>query len=120
MERGGAGHDLHVALARPELERGRAAGQGTGHVEEQTGRQHRHALALDLGVERDAEADLHVGGTELGATVLRQELDTRERLHRTAGGGDAGDRAELREQGCARRRQLQLVTSDLIWKGLKS
>ena len=77
------------------------------------------ALALDLGLERDAEADLHVGGTQLGATVLRQELDTRERLHRTAGGGDAGDRAELREQVCARRRQLH-GDSDLIWKGLKS
>ena len=48
--------------------------------------------------ERDPQADLHVGRTQLRAVGERVELDAGERLHCTARRGDAGDDAELTEQ----------------------
>ena len=91
VERRGAGHDLDVLLGRAQLERDAPAGQLAGDVEQQTGREHDRALALDLGLERDAQADLHVGGTQLDAAPVGGELDAGEGLDGTAGGGDAGD-----------------------------
>ena len=43
------------------------ARQRARDVEHEAGRQHDRALALDLGLQRNAQADLHVGGAQLGA-----------------------------------------------------
>ena len=64
----------------------------------QAGRQHDGALALDLGLQRDAQPHLHVGGAQLGAGGEGTELDPGEGLHGAARRGDARDDPELREQ----------------------
>ena len=56
------------------------------------------ALALDLRLERDAQADLHVGGAQLDAAALRDDLHAAQRLDGRARGGDTGDGLQLREQ----------------------
>ena len=65
MERGLAGDELDVLLGGPELERDRRRRQRANDVEEQPGRKDDDAFARDLGLERDPQADVHVGGAEL-------------------------------------------------------
>ena len=70
MEGRRAGDDLDVLLGGAQLERHRVAGQRADDVDEQPRRQHDRAVADDLALERDAEADLHVGGAQLEAPPL--------------------------------------------------
>ena len=81
-------------------------GQRADDVEQQPRRQDDDALADDLGLERNAQADVHIGGAELAAPRRRRELDAGQRLDRAAGGGDSADRLELREQRVALERDL--------------
>jgi hypothetical protein len=78
----------------------------------QAGGQDGRALTLDLRLERDAEADLHVGGTQFDLTALGDDLHTGERLDRRAGRGDARDGLQLGEQ--LLRRSLQLHDEPLL------
>ena len=66
--------------AGAQLERHRVAGQRAHDVDEQPRRQHDGALADDLALERDAQADLHVGRAQLDAGVAGEDLDAGERL----------------------------------------
>ena len=50
--------------------------QRADDVEEQSRREDGGALALDLGVERDAQPDLHVGGAQLGAVAAGAAICT--------------------------------------------
>ena len=52
---------LDVLLGRAQLERDLRRGQRADDVEQQPSREHDDALAGDLGLERDAQADVHVG-----------------------------------------------------------
>ena len=70
MERRGARDDLDVLLGGAQLERHRVAGQRPDDVDEQPRRQDDGAVADDLALERDAEADLHVGGAQLDRAAL--------------------------------------------------
>ena len=106
MERRRPRDDLDVALARAQLERDLRRRQRADDVERQPRGQHRGAGAHDLGSERDAEPDLHVRRAQLDATLLRGELDTRERLHRAPRRRHAGDGLQMREQIGARARDL--------------
>ena len=56
--------------------------------------------------ERDAQADLHVGGAQLDAAGAGEDLDAGQRLDRAARRGDAADGLELGEQLVARGGQL--------------
>ena len=56
------------------------------------------AGALDLAVEGDVEAELHVGGAKPRLAV-GGEVDPGQRLQRGAGGDGAGDDQEGVEQG---------------------
>ena len=95
--------------ARAQLERDGVAGQRADDVDEQPRRQHDGALADDLAVERDAQADLHVGRAELDAVGGREDLHAGERLDGAAGRGGAGDGLQLREQRVALRGKFHLV-----------
>ena len=86
-----------------------AAAQRAHDVEQQPRRQHDRPGALDLAVQRDAQADLHVGGAEFDAAVAvaaGRDLHAGQRLHRAARGGHARDGLQLGEQLARRRRQL--------------
>ena len=96
-----AGHDLDVLLGGAELERHGGCGQRADDVEQQPGREDDGALAGDLGLERNAEADVHVGGTQLASVLLGGELDAGQRLDRAAGRGDSADGLQLCEQNIA-------------------
>ena len=74
------------------------AGQRADDVDDQPGRQDDDALAGDLRLERDPQADVHVGGAQLAAIRRRGELDAGQRLDRAAGRGDPADRLQLSEQ----------------------
>ena len=75
--------------------------QRADDVDEQARRQDDGALADDLALERDAQADLHVGGAQLDAAARRLELHAGQRLHGAAGGGRAGDGLQLGEERVA-------------------
>ena len=63
------------------LERDTFARKGTDDIEEQAGRQDDGAVPTDLrGRDRDAQADLHVGGTQLGAALRGLQLNAGQRL----------------------------------------
>lgn len=85
-----------------QLERHRVDGKRPGDVEEQACGQDGHAVALDLRLEGDAEADLEVGGTELDHAGLDVDLRAGQGLNGGVGGGDPGDRLELSEEGVFR------------------
>jgi hypothetical protein len=106
VERGRAGHELHVLLGRAQLDRDLLAGQRPDDVHEQARRQHDRAVADHLAVERDAQADLHVGGAQFDRAVARLDVHAGQRLHGAAGGGGAGDGLQLREQLVALGRDL--------------
>ena len=59
-----------------------------------------------VAAQRDAQADLHVGGAQLGAVGAGDDLDAGQRLDGAAGRCHAGDDAELREQIRRGRREL--------------
>ena len=101
-----AAHELDVLLGRPQLERHLVARQRPDDVDEQARRQHDGAVADDLALERDAQADLHVGGAQLDRAALRLEVHAGQRLHGAAGGGRPGHGLQLREQGVALGRDL--------------
>ena len=67
VERGVARDELDVLLGGPQLERDGLGRQRAHDVEQQPRREHDDALAGDLGLERDAQADVHVGGAQLAA-----------------------------------------------------
>ena len=81
VERRGAGDDLDVLLGGAQLERDLVAtgARGRRRAVRRAGRTTR-ALALDLRLERDAQADLHVRGAQLDGAVLGGQLDAGERL----------------------------------------
>jgi hypothetical protein len=106
VERRRAGDDLDVLLGRPQLEARVGARQRARDFEHEAGRQDDRALALDGGLQRDAQADLHVGGAQFGAATGSAELDAGERLHGAARRGDAGHDAKLSKQVRARGREL--------------
>ena len=83
-------------------------GERADDVDEQARRQDDGAVADDVALERDAEADLHVGRAQLDGAGLGGELDARERLDGAARGGGAGDGLELREQRGAGSRDLHV------------
>ena len=65
MERGVAGDQLDVLLGGAQLERDLRRRQRSDHIEQQAGGQDDHAFAGHIGLERDAQPDIHVGGAEL-------------------------------------------------------
>ena len=78
-----------------------APGSERDDVEQQARREHDRALARDVGLERDAQADLHVGGAQLDAGRRGGELDAGQGLDGAARRGDAGGGLQLGEQLCA-------------------
>ena len=115
-KRAGAGDDLDVLLGGAQLERDVAGGQLAHDVEEQARGEDDGARALDGGLERDAQADLHVGGAQLHG-VVGGDLHAGERLHGAARRRHARDDLELGEQLLRRRRQLH---DDHLWIGDRS
>ncbi len=106
VEGGGARHDLDVLLRGAQLDRHGVGRQRPRHVEGQAGGEDGGAGALDLGLEGNAEPDLHVGRAQLDLAVLGHDLDAGERLDGAAGGGDARDGLQLSEQLVCRSLQL--------------
>ena len=101
VERRGAAEDLDVLLDRPQLERDLVAGQGADDVDDEPGRQDHRALTDDLAVERDAQADLHVGRPQFDPVLGGEELDPGEGLDCAARGCRAGDCLQLSEKRVA-------------------
>src|SRR5206468_766162 len=62
----------------------------------------------DLGLQWNAEADLHVGRPQLDAALIRRDLHAGQRLHGAARRRDAGDRLKGREEVRARAGDLHL------------
>jgi len=98
VERRRAADDLDVLLGRAQLERRAVAGQRARDLEHQPGGEDDGPFAFDGGREGHAQADLHVGGAQLGAVGTGTELDAGQRLDGAAGRGDARDDAELRKE----------------------
>ena len=65
VEHRAAGYDLHVLLRGAVLEREVVARQRADHVEQEPAGDHDGAVGGVGGLERDAHAELHVGGLEL-------------------------------------------------------
>ena len=61
------GDDLDVLLGGAQLERDVLGGQRAHDVDDQARRQDDRALAGDLGLERNPQADVHVGGAQFAA-----------------------------------------------------
>ena len=98
MEGRSAGGDLDVLLGGAKLERHGVSRQRPDDVEEKPGRQDGHAVGLHGRLERDAEADLEIGGAELDGAVGRVDLGSGEGLDRRVGRGDAGHGLKLRQE----------------------
>ena len=101
VEGRGAADDLHVLLGRAQLERDVRAGKRPDDVDDETRRQDDGALADDLALERDAQADLHVGRAQLDPALGSQDLDAGQRLDRATGGRRARNRLQLAEERVA-------------------
>ena len=114
VEGRGAADDLHVLLGRAQLERDLVAGQGADDVDDEPRRQDDGALADDLALERDAQADLHVGGAQLDPALGREHLDAGERLDGAAGGCRARDRLKLAEERVAPGRDLHAAAASRV------
>ena len=106
MVGGGAGDDLDILLGGAQLERGLGAGEGAGDIEEQAGGKDDGAGRGDLGGQRDAQADLHVGGPQLDAAVGGDDLHPGEGLDRATRRGDPRNRLQLGKQFGGRGGQL--------------
>jgi hypothetical protein len=77
-------------------------GSWPGHVEHEARGQDHGPLALDLGDERHAQADLHVGGAQLDLAAGGVDLHAREGLDGRTGRRDPGRGLQLAEQLLAR------------------
>ena len=102
MKGGGSRDQLHVLLSATQLERELLTWKRADDVEQQTGGEHDGAGLSDLGEQWHAQADLGVGGLQLGLRVgVGTQHDAGERLDGAARRGDAGDGLELgQEIGC--------------------
>ena len=90
------------------------AGQRADDVHDQPGGQDDGALADDLALERDAQADLHVGGAQLDRAAGGEHLDAGQRLDGAAGGRRARDRLQLAEQRVAPGRDLHSAAASRV------
>ena len=97
-ERRRVGDDLDVLLGRAQRERHLGARQRADDVEQQAGRQDDVPGRLHLCGQRQAQADLHVGGPQLAAVVAGVQLNAGERLHGAARGGDASGGLQFLEE----------------------
>jgi hypothetical protein len=98
--------ELDIVLDRSLLDRDLGRRERADHVEDQPARQHDGARADDLGRERDAEADVGVGRSELTDRARGVELDAGEGLDRAPGGGDARDHLQLSKERVSLDRDL--------------
>ena len=99
MEGGGSADQLHVLLGCAQLHGERLRRQRASDVQQQPGWQHSGSGAGDVGLERYAQADLHVGGKKLGRRVGGgRDHHAGERLNGAARGGDSGRGLELRQE----------------------
>ena len=89
VEARGAGADLDIALLLAKLEGDRAIRQRAGDLDQEPARKHDGARPLGLGLERDVEPQLHIGGAQPRFAV-GGEMDAGQRLQRRAGGDGAG------------------------------
>ena len=94
-----AAHELDVLLGRPQLERHLVARQRPHDVDEQPRRQHDGAVAHDLALERDAQADLHVGGAQLDRAVASPGAGRRRAPGRRCGSRPPGSRSAAARTG---------------------
>ena len=76
VEGGRAADQLDVLLGGAQLERQLLGGQRAGDVEQQARGQNRRAGAGHLGIERNAQPDLHVGRQQLGGESSWAEIIT--------------------------------------------
>ena len=88
------------------LERDVGSGSDAGDVEQQPAGDDDLALAGDVGVERRAQRELHVGRGEQ-ELALRPELDAAEHEHGGAGRDPSRDEAEPVDEGVSRDGDLQ-------------
>ncbi len=82
-------------------------GQGAGHVQQQPARHHGLARRGRIGLEPDAQAQLHVGGLELGASLLHADQHAGEGLDGAAGGSRAHGHAKAGEERFTGNGELQ-------------
>ena len=114
VEGRGAADDLHVLLGRAQLERDLVAGQRADDVDDQARRQDDRALTDDLALERDAQADLHVGGAELDRAAGGEHLHSGQRLDGAARGCRARNRLQLAEERVAPGRDLHSAAASRV------
>jgi hypothetical protein len=95
VERRVAGDHLHILLGGAQLERDRCRRQRAHDVEHQPRRQHDHALADDLRLERHPQSNVHVGRAQLAARRGGDQLHPGQGLDRRARGGDPADGLQL-------------------------
>ena len=101
--------DLHVLLGAPILEREVVLRQRADDVEQKPAGHDGLTRRGGLGIDRDAEPELHVGRLQLGVVVLDPEQDARQRLDGTARGrGPHGD-AEPGEERFTGNGELQVL-----------
>jgi hypothetical protein len=116
-------HDLHVLLRASVLERQVVLRQRANHVEEQAAWDDGLAGRRIGGLERNANAELHVGGLELRLSVVHAEEDAGERGNGTTRGRAAHSDAESSEERFTGNGELQkmLPISDRgDWRVLRS
>ena len=101
MKGGVSGHELDVLFGAAELERDAVGWEEPDNVEQQTRRQDYGALPDDLRLERNAQADVHVGRLEFTAASRGEELNSRQRLDRAARRGDSAHGLKLSKQSLA-------------------
>ena len=78
-----------------------AAGSERTTSSMQASGEHDGALARDLGLEGNAQADVHVGRAQLAPVLGGRQLDAGERLDGAAGRGHSADGLQLRQQSIA-------------------
>jgi len=91
------------------LERCLLVGQRAGDVEQEPARDDHRAAARDLGLDRCAQRELHVGGGELEASVGRIESDAAEDEHRRAARESTCDHPGPLGESVARNGHLQHI-----------
>ena len=94
-----AGDDLDVLLARGAARATTSPAGSDGRRRAAAGPAGRRCPSVStVGLERHAQADLHVGGAQLDAAVGGGDLDAGERLDGAVRRRDAGDGLQLRQQ----------------------
>ena len=76
MESGVTRYQLDVLLGGTELERDRWRRQSADDVDKEPAGENDHALAQDIGFDRDTQADVGVGRAELAAVAERGDLNS--------------------------------------------